>query len=118
MARIAIYDPPGCCSTGVCDPGLSETMAQFASAIERLVKQGVDVERYNLGSQPGAFAENPLIKGALDSDGMDCLPLVTVDERIVSKGAYLNWDQLCDKVGIDGGESAAAETPDAPACCG
>ena len=127
MPRIAIYDPPGCCSTGVCDPGLSESMAQFAAAIERLIKQGIDVERYNLGAQPGAFADNPLIKGTLDSDGMDCLPLVVVDDRIVSKGAYLDWAELTGKVGIDGADGADdtddAGTDDAAAakasaCCG
>ena len=112
MARIAIYDPAGCCSTGVCDPGLSEEMAQFASAIDGLTKQGVEVERYELSSQPGAFAENPTVKGALDSDGVDCLPLVIVDGEIVSKGVYLSREDLSAKTGI---EIAAGE---ASSCCG
>ena len=116
MPRIAIYDPPGCCSTGVCDPGLSESMAQFASAIERLIKQGVDVERYNLGSQPGAFAENPVIKGALDSDGMDCLPLVIIDGAIARKGGYMTRTELGEKLGLAVPETAPAGA--AGGCCG
>ena len=48
MLRIAIYDPPGCCSTGVCDPGLSDQMTQFATAIDALMKSGHDVARFNM----------------------------------------------------------------------
>ena len=74
--------------------------------------QGVEVERYELSSQPGAFVQNTVVKGALDSHGVDCLPLIIVDGEIVSKGAYLNRADLSAKVGI---EIAAAG---APACRG
>ena len=101
MSRIAIYDPPGCCATGVCDPGLSDQMTQFASAIDTLLKSGQDVARFNMGTQPGAFVENSTVKSALDSDGLDCLPLVLLDDEIVSKGAYLNRSELGEKVGVE-----------------
>ncbi|MAH83822.1 MAG: hypothetical protein CBB68_05600 [Rhodospirillaceae bacterium TMED8] len=107
MTRIAIYDPPGCCSTGVCDPGLSDQMTQFATAIDALMKAGHDVARFNMGSEPGAFVENSTVKHALDIDGMECLPMVLLGEKIVSKGAYLNRTELSAKVGI--------EIPSAPA---
>jgi len=112
MSRISIYDPPGCCSTGVCDPGLSDQMTQFATAIDALMKSGHDVARFNMGSQPGAFVENAVVKQALDSDGMDCLPLVLLGDEIVSKGAYLDRNELGAKVGI---EIPAAK---ASSCCG
>lgn len=113
MPRIAIYDPPGCCSTGVCDPGTSDAMTQFATAIDALMKSGHDVARFNMGTQPGAFVENAAVKNALDTDGMDCLPLVLLDDEIVSKGAYLNRAELGDKVGIE--ITAAKATT---SCCG
>ena len=114
MPRIAFYDPAGCCATGVCDPTTSDQMAQYASAIESLVKQeGVEVERYNLGTQPGAFAENEMIKQALEDDGVECLPLVVVDGDIVSKGAYLGKSELGEKIGIE--ITGAAESS---SCCG
>ena len=130
MPRISIYDPPGCCSTGVCDPGLSDEMTQFATAIDALMKAGHDVARYNMGTQPGAFVENKVVKAALDSDGMDCLPLVLLGDEIVSKGAYLDRAGLGASVGIEipGGKASACcatETTKAPAkaeeasgCCG
>ena len=112
MARIAVYEPAGCCSTGVCDPSTSDAMAQFASAMEGLNKQGVDVERFELSSRPDAFASNETVKAALESDGVECLPLIMVDGEIVSKGMYLDKDALGAKVGI---EIAAAATQ---SCCG
>ena len=111
MARIAVYEPAGCCSTGVCDPSTSDAMAQFASAMEGLNKQGVDVERFELSSRPDAFASNEMVKAALESDGVECLPLIMVDGEIVSKGMYLDKDALGAKVGI---EIAVA----AGSCCG
>jgi len=127
MSRISIYDPPGCCSTGVCDPGTSDQMAQFASAIDALMKGGHDVARFNMGTQPGAFVENAVVKHALDTDGMDCLPLVLLGDEIVSKGAYLNRAELGEKVGVEivsqpaqssccGGD--AKEEAEASSCCG
>lgn len=112
MARIAVYEPAGCCSTGVCDPATSDAMAQFASAMEGLNKQGVEVERYELSSRPDAFAANETVKAALESDGVECLPLIIVDGEIVSKGAYLDKAGLGAKIGI---EIANEGTPN---CCG
>jgi hypothetical protein len=112
MARIAVYEPAGCCSTGVCDPSTSDAMAQFASAMEGLNKQGVDVERFELSSRPDAFASNKTVKAALESDGVECLPLIMVDGEIVSKGMYLDKDALGAKVGIEIAATAAQS------CCG
>ena len=128
MPRISIYDPPGCCSTGVCDPGTSDAMTQFATAIDALMKSGQEVERYNMGTQPGAFVENAVVKNALDTDGMDCLPMVLLDDEIVSKGAYLNRAELSDKVGIEiatagtggccGSEEDSKAAAEVTGCCG
>ena len=126
MSRIAIYDPPGCCSTGVCDPGLSDQMTQFATAIDTLMKSGHDVARFNMGTQPGAFVENPIVKSALDSEGLDCLPLVLLDDEIVSKGAYLNRSELGEKVGVEIVVAASSsccapdteDKTDSSNCCG
>ena len=112
MARIAVYEPAGCCSTGVCDPATSDAMAQFASAMEGLNRQGIEVERYELSSRPDAFASNDTVKAALETDGVECLPLVILDGEIVSKGAYLDKETFSAKVGIE-----IADVAGSP-CCG
>ena len=52
--------------------------------MEGLNQQGVDVERFELSSRPGAFASNEAVKAALENDGVECLPLIMVDGEIVS----------------------------------
>ncbi|MEK9724376.1 MAG: arsenite efflux transporter metallochaperone ArsD [Rhodospirillaceae bacterium] len=129
MARIAVYEPAGCCATGVCDPSTSDLMAQFAAAMDGLAKQGVEVERFELSSRPDAFASNETVKAALESDGVECLPLVMVDGEIVSKGTYLDKADLGAKVGIEitGGAASCCgpvadsndnEKAESTACCG
>ncbi len=120
MRSISVYEPPGCCSSGACGPEVEDSMAGFAAALKWAEKQGVEVARYNLGSQPGAFVENTDVKNALDSDGMECLPLVMADNKIISKGVYLSKKELAEKAGI---ESTVADTEELepvpePSCCG
>ena len=112
MTHIAVYEPAGCCSTGVCDPSTSDAMAQFASAMEGLNRQGIEVERYELSSRPDAFASNDVVKAALEADGVECLPLIMLNGEIVSKGVYLDRKAFGAKVGIE----ITAETK--TECCG
>ncbi len=120
MASISVYEPPGCCSSGACGPEVEESMAQFASALKWAEKQGIEVAVYNLGYQPGAFAENTDVRDAIDSDGMECLPLVMAGDKIISKGVYLSKKDLAEKAGIETSESFGEEDAPAPksSCCG
>lgn len=120
MPSISVYEPPGCCSSGACGPEVEESMAEFAAALVWVEKHGVEVARYNLGYQPGAFAENTDVRDAIDSDGMDCLPLVMADDKIISKGVYLSKKELVEKAGIEGLEAPSEEndTASKPSCCG
>lgn len=86
--RIQIYDPPMCCSTGICGPEIDPALVKFAALLAHLAESGVSVERYNLGQQPMAFVENPKVKALLDEDGMEALPLVFWDGKLKSKGCY------------------------------
>jgi len=94
MALLQVFDPPMCCSTGVCGPSIDPTLPRFAADLEWLKSQGVEVQRYNLAQQPHAFAENTLVKNALAKDGEKCLPLLLVDGEIVAQGVYPSRDEL------------------------
>ena len=52
MTRLAVYDPPMCCSTGACGPSVDEAIVRFAADLDWLRQRGVAVERYNLSRQP------------------------------------------------------------------
>jgi hypothetical protein len=51
MAKLTVYDPPMCCSTGVCGPSVDEAIARFAADLDWIKQRGVAVERHNLSLQ-------------------------------------------------------------------
>ena len=88
MKTIQVFDPPMCCATGVCGTDINPDLINFAALLSQLAQQGVMVERLNMGQQPMAFAENPLVKSLLEKEGTDCLPLILIDGDIYMKGRY------------------------------
>ncbi|WP_165252259.1 arsenite efflux transporter metallochaperone ArsD [Paludisphaera soli] len=117
MTKLAVYDPPMCCSTGVCGPAVDPTLPRVSADLDWLKRQGVEVERYNLAQQPSAFASTPAVTSTLREHGSECLPLVLVDGRVASRGVYPTRDELARMVGLD--VAGQPETPRAAAstCC-
>lgn len=116
MANIRVYDPAQCCSTGVCGPDADETIAQFSSALEKARKSGVSIDRFTLGHQPGEYVKNTAVKSFLDSEGVDCLPIVFVGDEVLSKGDYPSRAELLASVGIEDDGVQVEKT--ASTCCG
>jgi hypothetical protein len=96
---LRVFDPAMCCSTGVCGPSVDPALARFAADVAWLARQGAKVERFNLGTDPAAFAAEPAVKAAL-ARGVEVLPLVMVDGRVVSEGAYPSRETLAALAGI------------------
>lgn len=88
MKIIQVYDPPMCCSTGVCGPDVDPDLAQFSGLLNQLKERGITVERYGLGQEPMAFVQNAKIKALLEKEGTESLPLIFWDGEIISKGKY------------------------------
>ena len=93
-ATLRVYDPPQCCSTGVCGPDVNPALVQFASDLRGLAATGVPVERFNLAQQPEAFVQEPAVVQAVNAVGTSVLPLLMVDGRVVSHGRYPSRDEL------------------------
>ncbi len=100
MKKLQVFDPPMCCSTGVCGPDPDPVLPRFAADLHWLVNQGVSVERYNLAQEPQAFAANETVKAALAKYGNDCLPLILVNDAILSRGSYPVRTDLARFVGL------------------
>lgn len=115
MTKIAVYDPPMCCSTGICGPSVDPALPRFAADLDWLRRQGLGVERYNLSQQPAEFVANPTVVAALKEFGNDCLPLILVDGRIVSRGGHPERSELARLVGIDSAPAPGAA--EAASCC-
>ncbi len=92
--NLRVYDPPMCCSTGVCGPNVDPALVRFAADLKWLEGQGVSVDRYNLAQQPMAFAENEVVRARITDDGEKALPLVLVDGKVVASGAYPSREEL------------------------
>ena len=108
MKRVEVFDPPMCCSTGVCGPKVDPALVRFVADLHWLANQRIAVERYNLAQQPQAFAANALVKSALREHGNDCLPLVLLDGAIVSQGRYPSRDELVRLTGVEADQTADA----------
>ncbi len=108
MTTVEVFDPPMCCSTGVCGPDVDPVLVRFSADFHWLAGEGVHVERYNLSQQPQAFLANPVVKAALNQEGRDCLPLIVVNGAIVSKGRYPTRKELAQLAGVTFQEPAAS----------
>ncbi len=108
MKKLQVFDPPMCCSTGVCGPSVDPALVSFSSDLHWLANQRIAVERYNLAQQPQAFAANEIVKAALREFGNECLPLILLDGAILSKGCYPKRDELARLTGV---EANAVELP-------
>lgn len=117
MPKISVYDPAVCCSTGVCGPDADEIMAQFTAALDKASKSGVAVDRFTLAHQPEEYVKNARVKGLLDSDGVECLPLVFIDDDLITKGGYPTRSELFGKLGLEADAADAPQSEPASGCC-
>lgn len=121
MKTLEIFDRPMCCATGVCGPQIDPVLPRFAADLQWLASLGVRVERYNLSQQPGAFADNAVVREAVAAAGTVCLPLIAVDGQIVSRAEYPTREALAQWTGVAARSSAG--TPQGlpiavSSCCG
>ena len=115
MPTLDVYDPPMCCSTGVCGPAVDPVLPRFAADLDWLKQQGVTVRRFNPAQQPQAFAAQPVVVAELAARPDGTLPLVLVDGRVASRGTYPTRDQLAAWTGLAAPAPIPAAAP-APSC--
>ncbi len=109
MTKLEVFDPAMCCSSGVCGPDVDPALVAFAADLKWLASQGVEVQRYNLGQEAQAFVANPAVVKAMET-GVECLPILVADGKVISSGVYPSRDQLARKLGI-------ADAPRKTSCC-
>ena len=112
MPTLQVFDPPMCCTTGVCGPAVNPALPQLAADLEWLKSLGVHVERFGLAQQPAAFRDNVTVREAMAQEGVECLPLFRVDDVTVSKGVYPTRMQLAEWVGLTAPTAAQTNS-----CC-
>ena len=117
MIKIEVFDPPMCCPTGICGPDVDPVLPRFAADLEWLKQQGVRVTRFNMSQQPAAFAEHEMVKNALQNRGNDCLPLILVDNKVISSGEYPNREALIAMIPGLGASTQPEQQVENTSCC-
>jgi hypothetical protein len=120
MSTLKVFDPPMCCSTGVCGVNVDPQLTQLVADLNFLKQQGVAVERFNLKDHIKAFTENPQVLAEMGAEN-EFLPIFLWQDKIVCKGAYPSRQQLSRWVGIDSPQPVASsegECCSGGQCCG
>lgn len=110
MPILKVFDPPMCCSTGVCGVNVDPQLSQLVSNLNFLKQQGVSVQRYNLKDNIQAFTEHKQVLAEMGAEN-EFLPIFMWDDQIICKGAYPSREQLLRWVGL------SATGPGDGGCC-
>ncbi|MBI4651847.1 arsenite efflux transporter metallochaperone ArsD [Candidatus Desantisbacteria bacterium] len=113
-AIIKVYDPPMCCSTGVCGTKIDEKLIEFANALKILSKSGATVERFNMAQTPNAFIENIKVKKIIAQKGQKSLPLIFINDELKWSGKIPSTEEILKTFGID----YKPQTVNKCGCCG
>lgn len=125
--KLEVFDPPMCCATGICGNNVDPKLVTFASDLEWLKKQGIDVVRHGLSFEPDEFVKNDAVKTTLQTDGNDCLPIIFAEDKIMSKACYPSREKLAEicnleyKEELGGCCDSGCDCSNSPAednCCG
>ncbi|MFN2411185.1 MAG: arsenite efflux transporter metallochaperone ArsD, partial [Halomonas sp.] len=113
MTTITVYDPPMCCSTGVCGADVDQQLITFAADLDWLKSQGVTVRRINLSQEPTEFTINEEVKVLMQASGGDDLPAILVDGKMVSKARYPSRKELAawNHLAFEDQDTAASASP-------
>ena len=85
---VEIFDPPMCCPTGLCGPTLDQTLLSVNEMVMGLQAEGVNVQRYQMTSQPHAFLQNVDVMRLVRERQMSALPITLVRGRVLKTGEY------------------------------
>ena len=99
MKKMIIYEPAMCCSTGLCGVGVDPELLRISTVLASLKKNGIEVERYNLTNAPQEFIKNVEVN-QLISKGVDILPVVVFDGKVVITKRYPTNDELISMLNV------------------
>jgi len=102
--KVEIYEKPMCCESGLCGAVVDSTLLRINAIIRKLRANGCDIIRYNLQSNPERFVSNKTANAYLAKRGVEGLPIVFLDGKVIKEGSYPTNDELCSYFGVALGE--------------
>jgi len=113
-----IFEPAMCCSTGVCGPSVDKELLRITTTVNNLKNNGVEVERYNLSSNPQIFVDNAEINKVLNNDGIEVFPVTMVDGVLVKTKEYPSDEEICKLLDIPLSYLKHEVKKESGGCCG
>lgn len=97
MKKMEIYEPAMCCDTGICGVGVDPELLRMSAVLDRLKKNGIEVERFNLSSAPMEFMTNRVVNDLINEEnGLDNLPCTVLEGEIVITGRYPTNEEIAE----------------------
>lgn len=90
---IKIYEPALCCSTGICGANVNPELMRITSFVQSCKEQGIEIDRFNLASNPKEFIDNSLVCELMKENQYN-LPITLVDNVVFKTGSYPSNDEL------------------------
>ncbi len=97
MVRIEIFDPPMCCSSGLCGPSIDPALLEINDALLQLKKaydSTVTVERYSLNQHGMKFMQHAELFTLITTQSISILPVSMVNGKIVKQKSYPSYAEL------------------------
>ena len=94
--RLEFFEPPMCCSTGICGPSVDERLVRLNENIQHLQQKypQVKIERYQISRQPLKFKDNEEVFAKVKENGQRILPLTTWNGKVVKERDYPELAEL------------------------
>lgn len=100
MKNMAIYEPAMCCSTGLCGVGVDPELLRISTVLNALKKHSIEIERYNLTNDPMKFVTNQVINQHINKNGVDELPAIVLDGKIVITRRYPTNEEIAGMLDV------------------
>tara|TARA_R110001583_G_scaffold43208_1_gene137436 strand:+ start:5926 stop:6273 length:348 start_codon:yes stop_codon:yes gene_type:complete len=91
---LEIFEPTLCCESGVCGPAPDKALLDLQHTLHLVKKVGFDVKRYAINQVPMVFVQNKIVSDFIQNEGLDQLPLILLDKKIIMAGKYPNLEEL------------------------
>lgn len=94
--KVEFYEPPMCCSTGLCGPAPDEALVRLSSDISKLKERLPDiiVERYMITQQPLKFRDNEEVYRLVKENSKNILPITTFNGRVIKTYKYPSLEEI------------------------
>lgn len=117
MKKMQIFEPALCCDTGVCGASVDPELLRITTVIDRLKKNGIVIERFNLKSAPMEFVTNQTVNTFVNQKGAEALPVILVDGNIVIEGRYPTNEEILELLELPASAMLPQNIADNGCCC-